>query len=217
MKVVERTKAPGVLVGVPFYFPSSPGNAVRFYRDIAAMFPKLAIMVYHNPDLHNVRLTLPVIEEIVKIPNVVAMKDSHRSPVEFMRLMKLTRGKMTTFVNTVQFEAVRAAWSDRVFGRSTPGWAPGRCSRCAMRSAPVTTRWRPRSRSSSPVRVGAARRTSSGARRAPKSGSSMPVTSIRDRCARRSSKFPPEVDAAQRKSAERWQALSKRYAPVGAL
>src|ERR1700689_4792796 len=28
LKVVERTKAAGVLVGVPFYFPSSPGNAI---------------------------------------------------------------------------------------------------------------------------------------------------------------------------------------------
>ncbi len=32
LKVVERTKATGALIGVPFYFPSSPENAVRFYR-----------------------------------------------------------------------------------------------------------------------------------------------------------------------------------------
>ncbi len=57
MRIVEKTKADGVLVGVPFYFPSSPANVVNFYRSIAERFPKLRIMIYHNPPLHNVQLS----------------------------------------------------------------------------------------------------------------------------------------------------------------
>ena len=49
MKVVEKSGADGVLLGVPFYFPSTVDNAVRFYREIGEMFPKLNIMIYHNP------------------------------------------------------------------------------------------------------------------------------------------------------------------------
>jgi hydratase-aldolase len=116
MRIVAETKAAGVLVGVPFYFPSSPENAIRFYRDIAAEFPKLGIMIYHNPPLHNVKLTLSVMQEIMKIPNVVAMKDSHREPVEFMRLAQMAKGRMTVVVNQLQYAmfhqtGARAFWS----------------------------------------------------------------------------------------------------------
>ena len=103
--LVADTGATGVLIGVPFYFPSSPANAIRFFQDIAEAFPSLAIMIYHNPALHNVKLALPVMEEILKIPSVVAMKDSHRAPPEFMRLMEMASGKMSVFVNQLQYAA----------------------------------------------------------------------------------------------------------------
>ena len=105
VKIVAETSADGILIGVPFYFPASPQNAVRFFRDIAGMFPDLAIMVYHNPALHNVKLTLPVMKEILQIPSVVAMKDSHREPAEFMELMALADGKLSVFVMQLQYTA----------------------------------------------------------------------------------------------------------------
>lgn len=103
MKIVARIGAPGVLVGVPFYFPASAQTAVQFYRDIAEAYPSLAIMVYHNPPCHNVTLKLPIMEELLTIPQLVAMKDSHRTPIEFLRLMELTNGKMSVFVNQLQY------------------------------------------------------------------------------------------------------------------
>ncbi|MDC0033419.1 dihydrodipicolinate synthase family protein [Alphaproteobacteria bacterium] len=103
--LVADTSATGVLIGVPFYFPSSPANAIRFFKDIAENFSSLAIMIYHNPPLHNVKLSLPIMQEILKIPQVVAMKDSHREPVEFMRLMDMAQGKVSVFVNQLQYAA----------------------------------------------------------------------------------------------------------------
>ena len=105
MKVISETKADGALIGVPFYFPSSPANVVNFYRGIAELFPKLAIMIYHNPPLHNVRLPVPVMEQLAKIPNVIAMKDSHRQPGEFLRMVDVTHSKVRVFVNQLQFSA----------------------------------------------------------------------------------------------------------------
>jgi dihydrodipicolinate synthase/N-acetylneuraminate lyase len=105
MKMVAQTRADGVLMGVPFYFPSSPQNAIRFYRDMAAEFPNLGIMIYHNPPLHNVRLTVEMLAEISKIPQIVATKDSHRDPIEFMRLTETVKGKMSIFVNQTQYMA----------------------------------------------------------------------------------------------------------------
>ncbi len=103
MKMIADSGADGVLVGVPYYFPSSVENAVRFYSDIAALFPKLGIMLYHNPVLHKVTLPPDAIAELVKIPTVVAMKDSHRTPEEMATLAEITRGKMSIFVFHAQY------------------------------------------------------------------------------------------------------------------
>lgn len=102
MQFVQEAGAEGVLVGVPFYFPSTLDNAARFYRDIAEMFPNLGIMIYHNPPLHNVHLAVPAFRRITEARNVVAMKDSHRSPLEFMKLMEIIRGKVSVFANQAQ-------------------------------------------------------------------------------------------------------------------
>jgi len=214
MKVVERTKAAGVLVGVPFYFPSSPGNAIRFYRDIAAMFPKLGIMVYHNPELHNVKLTLPIMEEIVKIPNVVALKDSHRTPVEFMRLMKMARGKMTTFCNTVQYQVyaplgATAFWSIEAWMGPWPLLALRDAVRAgnnelateitlalaAPPGAVPNLQWR---ETGNKIGIRYSGYVDPGPLRPP----------FLD--------VPAEIDAAQRKRADYWRALCEKYRPVAA-
>jgi hydratase-aldolase len=103
IKMIENSGADGLLLGVPYYFPSSLENAIRFYRDIGEMFPKLNIMIYHNPALHHVTLPVEAFKEITKNPAVVAMKDSHRSPQEFAELQKIIRGKMNVLVFQGQY------------------------------------------------------------------------------------------------------------------
>lgn len=102
MRVANEVGAYGVLVGVPFYFPSTVDNAVRFFHDIAERFPNLGIMIYHNPPLHNIEIPVDAFHRITQSPNVVAMKDSHRSTEEFSELQGIVRGKMTVFVNQMQ-------------------------------------------------------------------------------------------------------------------
>jgi dihydrodipicolinate synthase/N-acetylneuraminate lyase len=103
IRVVDASGADGILLGVPYYFPSSVDNALRLYREIGEMFPKLNIMIYHNPDLHHVRLPLEAFAAITKNPAVVAMKDSHRDTLEFMKLQKLIAGKISHFCAQHQY------------------------------------------------------------------------------------------------------------------
>lgn len=93
----------GVLVGVPFYFPATVDNAVNFYAEVAQRFPDLGVMIYHNPALHNVKIPVRAFAELVKHPNIVAMKDSHRDALEFMQLQEIVRGKIAVFCNQMQF------------------------------------------------------------------------------------------------------------------
>lgn len=102
VKFAEGAGADGVLCAVPFYFPSTVENAVQFYLDLADTFPKLGIAVYHNPPLHRVTLPVAAFEKLATRPNIVAMKDSHRTPAAFMALMKMVKGKISVFCNQMQ-------------------------------------------------------------------------------------------------------------------
>jgi dihydrodipicolinate synthase/N-acetylneuraminate lyase len=103
MRVVAETAADGVLLGVPYYFPSTVDNAVRFFRDIAELFPKLNILVYHNPALHHVTLPVEAFEALVKIPQIVGMKDSHRDTMTFIKLQQVIAGKISVMCNQLQY------------------------------------------------------------------------------------------------------------------
>ncbi len=188
MKIVSETKADGVLAGVPYYFPSSLPNAVRFYREIAEMFPKLNIMVYHNPALHNVTLTLEIMRELAKIPSVVAMKDSHRETQTFIQLQEFLDGHISHLAPSFNLCPMPSS-ARRACGRSMPGWDLGRCSLCATRS-PARIGRRPRKSFWTSGQKARALRTSPGARPRRKSPCASPAMSIPDRCARPSSKFP---------------------------
>jgi dihydrodipicolinate synthase/N-acetylneuraminate lyase len=102
MKFAAAAGADGVLCGVPFYFPATVDNAVQFYLDIADAFPKLGIVIYHNPPLHHVTLPVPAFAKLVTRPNIVAMKDSHRTPLQFIQLMNIVKGKISVLCNQTQ-------------------------------------------------------------------------------------------------------------------
>ena len=102
MEVAARLGADGVMVGVPHYYPSTVDNAVQFYFDIADAFPNLGILIYHNPLNHLVTIPVNAFRKLVTKPNIVGMKDSHRTPMAFMNLQEIIRGKISHFVNEKQ-------------------------------------------------------------------------------------------------------------------
>ena len=58
--------ADGVLLGVPYYETLPVLDAIQFYRDIAALFPKLNIVIYHNPENHKFTIPVAAFKELVK-------------------------------------------------------------------------------------------------------------------------------------------------------
>ena len=51
---------------------------------------------------HRVHIPVRVFQELVKIPQIVAMKDSHRDTREFLPLHEIIGGKIAHFVNQAQ-------------------------------------------------------------------------------------------------------------------
>ena len=98
--------AQGLLVGVPFYFPATIENARAFYRTVASEFADLAIMIYHNPTLHQIHLPTDLVGDLAREhQNVIAMKDSHRDPREFAQLIAAIGRPFSVFVAAWQFDS----------------------------------------------------------------------------------------------------------------
>ncbi len=102
MNFVKDTGADGVLLGVPYYETLHVQDAIKFYHDIADLFPTLNIVVYHNPENHKFTFPVAAFKELVKKPNIVGMKDSHRTTQAFMNLQKIVKGKISVFCNQTQ-------------------------------------------------------------------------------------------------------------------
>ena len=205
----------GVLVGMPFYFPATVENVIRFYHDIAERFPKLGIMIYHNPTLHNVTIPVPAFAEITKNPNVVAMKDSHRDTAQFMKLQEIIRGKMAVFCNWLQFHpyyelGATGFWSiDAWMGPQAllayhEAVVTGNIERAkeimfalspVMSERKVNLSWR---ETASKIGIRHAGYVDPGPLRPP------------------FVEIPKEVDAAQKARAEKWNKLCETYRPTGA-
>lgn len=102
LKLVQDLGADGTLLGVPYYDAQNPEFIAEFYRQIAELFPKLGILIYHNPVNHKVKIPLSVFQKLAEVPNIVGMKDSHRDTREFVQLQKIIEGKISVLVNQAQ-------------------------------------------------------------------------------------------------------------------
>src|ERR671925_68737 len=79
MNFVKDLGADGVLLGVPYYETLHVQDAIKFYHDIANLFPALNILICHNPDNHKFTIPVSAFKELVKRSNIIGMKDSHRT------------------------------------------------------------------------------------------------------------------------------------------
>lgn len=102
MNFVKGLGADGVLLGVPYYETLHIQDAIKFYHDIADLFPTLNIVIYHNPENHKFTIPVSAFKELVKKPTIIGMKDSHRTTQAFMKLQRIVGGKISVFVNQTQ-------------------------------------------------------------------------------------------------------------------
>ena len=102
-KFVREAGGEGIFTGVPFYYPPTVQNTVNYFHEISEMFPDLSIQIYHNPPLHRIHIPVSAFNAFVQHKNIVSMKDSHRSPLEFMKLMDVVNGKISQFVNQMMY------------------------------------------------------------------------------------------------------------------
>ena len=200
-RFAQEAGADGLLLGVPFYYQATVDNAVQFYHDIADAFPKLGVMIYHNPTHHRVTIPVGAFKKITQKPNIVGMKDSHRTPLQFIELMNIIKGKISVFVNQTQaypyaMLGASGCWSFNVWMGPSPVVACARPARNRIGKPPsrsvstwmVSARWVPTSA------------ISPGAKTFSNFPSTKPDIALRDRCGPPGALCPKRSSTTVRKS-----------------
>lgn len=108
---IERARAAidigadGVLMGIPYYFPSTSHNAVEFISQLGQAIPDASIMLYHNPVLHKIEIPPAAVAEMMRrAPNLVAAKDGNRDSRGFTELVDVTGHRLAVFCAPWQYQ-----------------------------------------------------------------------------------------------------------------
>lgn len=110
--------ATGTLLGLPMWQPLTTSMAVAYYRDIAAAFPDLAIMVYANARAFRYGFPPEFWEGVVaEAPTVVAAKVSKSEGLA--HLIDVTGGRVRFLPNEMRLHEFRAVSRDA----ATACWA----------------------------------------------------------------------------------------------
>jgi len=80
--------ADGLLMGRPMMSPLSDENIVRYYQDIAAELPEMAIFLYDDMEAFKRPITTRTYVELAKIPQIIAAK--YRTRLMISNLMENT-------------------------------------------------------------------------------------------------------------------------------
>jgi dihydrodipicolinate synthase/N-acetylneuraminate lyase len=118
MNFVKDLAADGVLLGVPYYETLHVQDAIKFYHDIADLFPSLNIIIYHNPENHKFTIPVSAFKELVKKTNIIGMKDSHRT--NHISIYIENRREISCF-QTNQLYPVLIGWRSPVANRGLDG------------------------------------------------------------------------------------------------
>lgn len=79
------TGADGVMLTPPFYYRLGFEQAYQFYKAVNDSV-EIPIVFYYYPSLHPIKLTASQILEILKLPHVVAIKETSLDMIEYDRL-----------------------------------------------------------------------------------------------------------------------------------
>ena len=89
VRAAARTKADGVLVAIPYYFPLDQASVIRHY-EIVAESSGLPVVIYNFPQMTKITMTPDTVARLAAHPNIIAVKDSAGDFVSMQRYLEVT-------------------------------------------------------------------------------------------------------------------------------
>ncbi|GKW24737.1 dihydrodipicolinate synthase family protein [Pectobacterium polonicum] len=100
---VEQTKryvelgADGILAVLEAYFPLNDDGVEQYFRAIAEAAQGKPVVLYTNPQFQRSDLSLPVIERLSYVSNILYIKDASTNTGRLLSIIERTRGRMEVF------------------------------------------------------------------------------------------------------------------------
>jgi len=91
-KIYNDIGVDAVVAHLPYYYPVSSDQMVRYYKQLADSIP-CRLLMYNNPFTTNLSIPLEVIEQLSHHSNIVGIKDSERGMERMDRSVELCRGR----------------------------------------------------------------------------------------------------------------------------
>jgi 4-hydroxy-tetrahydrodipicolinate synthase len=95
-KEVEAMGADGILAIMDSYFPVPPKGVISYFRSIAEAV-SCPIVLYTNPSFSNTNLTLEILDELVKVPNIQYLKDASGNTGNLLTTMNYLGDRIKVF------------------------------------------------------------------------------------------------------------------------
>jgi 4-hydroxy-tetrahydrodipicolinate synthase len=95
-KEVEAMGADGILAIMDSYFPVPPKGVISYFRSIAEAV-SCPIVLYTNPSFSNTNLTLEILDELVKVPNIQYLKDASANTGNLLTTMNYLGDRIKVF------------------------------------------------------------------------------------------------------------------------
>jgi 4-hydroxy-tetrahydrodipicolinate synthase len=103
----EKNGADGLMLLPPMRYPADARETVTFFKAVAKE-TSLPIMIYNNPYDYKIMTTVAMFEELAKLPNIQAVKESTRDLTNITRMRNAfdDRFKLMGGVDTLALEAL---------------------------------------------------------------------------------------------------------------
>lgn len=92
VKAAAATKADGVLVAMPYYYPLDQAAVARHFQAVADA-SALPVVLYNFPQMTKTAIAPDTIEKLAAHPNIIGVKDSSGDFVTMQRFLALTAGQ----------------------------------------------------------------------------------------------------------------------------
>ena len=91
VKVAAKTKADGVLVAVPYYFPLDQPAVIRHY-ELVADASTVPVVMYNFPQMTKITIAPDTVAKLAGHKNILGVKDSSGDFVGMQRYLEVTAG-----------------------------------------------------------------------------------------------------------------------------
>lgn len=103
-KEYERMGADGILAILEAYFPIADAGVVAYFKAIAEAV-SIPVVLYTNPNFQRSDLSLPVIDQLSRVPNILYIKDASFNTGRLLSILNKVEGRMQVFAASAHIPA----------------------------------------------------------------------------------------------------------------